>query len=260
VLTLPLAELWYTLTQPATEPPWVVAMAAEQARRWPLLQQSDYLVFVRQNVEGVWREIYANALGYAILAWIFGRFLIGAWIYRRGWLQDSARYAQGFRRWAPILLVSGLAIGMLRPALTAAGVPTEGVFLPLSLAAAFLGMMLQGLAYAAIIVVLCQTPRWRGRLSGLGAVGQMALTNYVAQSLVFVFVLYGFGLGLLPYTGATFALGLAIVTFALQVAYSRWWLARYRFGPLEWVWRTLTYGEWQPMRLRPQTAAAAAAE
>jgi uncharacterized protein len=118
-------------------------------------------------------------------------------------------------------------------------------------------MILQALAYAAIIVVLCQNPKWRARLSGLGAVGQMALTNYVAQSMVFVFVLYGFGFGLLPYNGATFALCLAVVTFAVQIAYSRWWLARYRFGPLEWVWRTLTYGQKQPMRIATSGSPAA---
>jgi uncharacterized protein len=70
----------------------------------------------------------------------------------------------------------------------------------------------------------------------------MALTNYLMHSLAYLFVLYGFGLGLLPYTGALVSLLLALGVFALQIALSRWWLARRRFGPAEYLWRWATYG------------------
>jgi uncharacterized protein len=83
VFPLPLAELWYVLQQPGREPPWIVAEMAGQARRWPLFQQSDYLAFVRENARTIWSELYSSPLGYAILAWIFGRFLIGTWVYRQ---------------------------------------------------------------------------------------------------------------------------------------------------------------------------------
>jgi uncharacterized protein len=82
----------------------------------------------------------------------------------------------------------------------------------------------------------------------------MALTNYLMQSLVYLFVLYGFGLGWLKYDGAVLALSLALAVFALQIGFSRWWLARFRFGPAEWVWRTLTYGRAPPLRLRVEDA------
>ncbi len=88
----------------------------------------------------------------------------------------------------------------------------------------------------------------------------MALTNYMSHSLMYLFVLYGLGFNLLRWNGATFALGLSLLFFALQIAFSRWWLARYRFGPLEWAWRSLVYGERQPMRLRPAAGAAVPAE
>ena len=108
------------------------------------------------------------------------------------------------------------------------------------------------LGYGAGLVVLCQSDAWKRRLSGFGAVGQMALTNYLAQSLVYMFGLYGFGLGLLPYAGGTFCMLVAFAFFALQIVFSRWWLARYRFGPAEWLWRSLTYGVRQPMQARPR--------
>ena len=79
-------------------------------------------------------------------------------------------------------------------------------------------------------------------LSGLGSLGRMALTNYLAQSLVYFFVLYGFGLGLLPWMGPTLTLALTVFVVGLQIAFSRWWLARHAYGPVEWLWRWGTYG------------------
>ena len=104
-----------------------------------------------------------------------------------------------------------------------------------------------------------QRERWRRILSGLGDVGRMALTNYLAQSLVYLFVFYGFGLGLMRYGGALVCLLIAVPAFALQIGFSRWWLARYRFGPAEWLWRSATYGRWQPFRRETVVTAAPAA-
>ena len=71
----------------------------------------------------------------------------------------------------------------------------------------------------------------------------MALTNYIGQSLVGIFLFYGIGLGL----GASFGLVtielMALVVFLLQVLFSDLWLRYFRFGPLEWLWRVLTYGK-----------------
>jgi uncharacterized protein len=79
----------------------------------------------------------------------------------------------------------------------------------------------------------------------------MALTNYLAQSLIFGFVLFGVGpgLALAGKIGTTAILGVVIAFFTLQVLISRWWLARYAYGPAEWVWRAFTYGERPVMKL-----------
>jgi uncharacterized protein len=60
-----------------------------------------------------------------------------------------------------------------------------------------------------------------------------------------------YGGGLVGRVGVAAALGISLAVFAVQVAWSPWWLARYHFGPMEWVWRSLTYGRVQPMRIRP---------
>jgi uncharacterized protein len=76
----------------------------------------------------------------------------------------------------------------------------------------------------------------------------MALSNYLAQSVVLGFVFYGYGLGLFGKLGSAPVALLVAVLYAGQLVLSRAWLRRYRFGPVEWLWRSLTYGRWQPMR------------
>lgn len=71
--------------------------------------------------------------------------------------------------------------------------------------------------------------------------GRMSLTNYILQSIIGVSLFYGFGLGLYRYTGATVCLLIALGVFTLQLLFSRWWLGRHRQGPLEWVWKKLTW-------------------
>ena len=75
----------------------------------------------------------------------------------------------------------------------------------------------------------------------------MAFTNYVAQSIIFGWIFYGYGLGLFGRLGITPALAIGLIVYAAQVRFSTWWLRHYRYGPLEWLWRSLMYGERQPM-------------
>ena len=85
-----------------------------------------------------------------------------------------------------------------------------------------------------------------GSLKPFAAAGQMALTNYVLQSVVLDILFYGFGL--FGRTSPAAGLLISIALFAAQLVFSTAWLRRYRFGPLEWLWRSLTYGRRQPMR------------
>jgi uncharacterized protein len=243
------STLWLMATTPAGEVPAVfMALDAGMARRWDVMLGRDYAAFVRENLSMAGPELYYSPLGYSLLGMILGRFLLGTWIYRQGWLQDTARYAAGFRRALPWLLALGLGMAAVGPLVQLLDLAARGparIGLELVTSAS---QLVLALAYGCGIVVLCRSDTWRRRLSGLGAVGQMALTNYLAHSLVYLFVLNGFGLGLLAYAGSTVLTLLAVVVFALQIVFSRWWLARFRFGPLEWLWRSATYGRWQPFR------------
>jgi uncharacterized protein len=76
----------------------------------------------------------------------------------------------------------------------------------------------------------------------------MAFSNYIMQSVIFGFIFFGYGLGYFGRLGAAHALVIGISVYAMQILFSDWWLASFRYGPLEWLWRTLMYGVKQPMR------------
>jgi uncharacterized protein len=82
-------------------------------------------------------------------------------------------------------------------------------------------------------------------------VGRMAFSNYLAQSLIMGVIFYGYGFGLFGRTSVTAALAIALAVYAAQAALSAWWLKRWRYGPVEWLWRSLMYGRRQPMRSSP---------
>ncbi len=103
--------------------------------------------------------------------------------------------------------------------------------------------------YATAVVLLAQHTGWRKFLAPLAAPGRMALTNYLLQSVALAILCPRYALGLFEQVQPAQAWGVAVVIFGLQLLISLWWLKRFRFGPAEWLWRTLTYGKLQPMRL-----------
>jgi len=94
--------------------------------------------------------------------------------------------------------------------------------------------------YVAAFALLCRRPAWPERLYWLRAVGRMAFTNYLIQALIVVPICLLLGLldAITPTRGLLLALGVA----AIQIPFSVWWLARFEYGPVEWLWRRATYG------------------
>ena len=125
---------------------------------------------------------------------------------------------------------------------------------------ASLGFTIGAPALAAFYVgglsLLSLRARGARLLAPLGQVGRMALSNYVLQSVICAILFGGFGLGLYEEVGAAGLLGLTSVIYLAQIPFSVWWLNRFQFGPIEWLWRSLTYGKRQPWRAsqpRPQS-------
>lgn len=111
--------------------------------------------------------------------------------------------------------------------------------------------ILLALAYVSGLL-LWLTPRRALLLPGLAALGQMALTNYLLQSIVLGCIFYGYGFGLFGRLGSAVAAGIGVALYIAQIQLSRFWLRRFRFGPFEWLWRSLSYGRRQRMREAPQ--------
>lgn len=102
--------------------------------------------------------------------------------------------------------------------------------------------------YVALVMIWSRSNVLDGLQTRLAAVGRMALTNYIAQSIMATAIFYGFGLGFFGYRSRIEQLIIVLFIWAIQLVFSSWWLSRFRYGPLEWVWRSLSYWYWQPIR------------
>ena len=190
---------------------------------------------------------------------ILPRFLAGLWVWRKGVFQNLPAFESQIRR---VQRISG-AVGLTTTLFAAAlqfGFGRQTTFNAVSYSRNMLDQFaVIGLAvfYACSVLLLCLSRKWRPRLTPFGSVGRMALTNYLTQSLVLTWFFYLTGL----YGRIGPAIGLLITPafFAAQVWFSNWWLARYNFGPAEWLWRALTYGTRPAMRRVIETPVGAAA-
>jgi uncharacterized protein len=112
------------------------------------------------------------------------------------------------------------------------------------------GPVLLALGYAGFFTAAIEFAWLRKGAGVLAPVGRMAFTNYIIQSVVLGWIFFGYGLGLYNQMGAATGFALAIAIFGVQALFSGWWLKHWRFGPIEWLWRSLMYGKSQPMRAR----------
>jgi uncharacterized protein len=111
----------------------------------------------------------------------------------------------------------------------------------------YFGSILVGLGHIALLMLLLRGGYVQQLLQRFAAVGRMALSNYLMHSVLLTTVFYGYGLGLYGSVSRFGQMGFVLGVIALQLVLSPWWLARYRFGPVEWLWRSLTYWKRQPM-------------
>jgi uncharacterized protein len=172
-------------------------------------------------------------------------FLTGEWTDRR------------YKRWA----VVGLSLGALASIVLAVADIQSRFYAPLVFGGFIIGLapfrLLMAAGYAALIILLTRNSGWFARR--FAATGRAAFTNYLGTSLIAAFVFYGWGLGYYGYAERWQAWLLVPAVWTVMLLWSKPWLDRFHYGPLEWLWRTLSRGKLQPFRKRPPAAAAAAA-
>ena len=184
------------------------------------------------------------------LAVTLGFFLFGLYAGRRKLYQRLAENRRFFRRAA---LFTGLTtIGVFLPALVIFLLfnkdpqpPQWAIWVFQTIFDVFNTALT--LFYITGLTVLFQRARWQTVVGPLASVGKMALTNYVLQTIIGGLIFFGYGLGLISTLQLWQCILLAFPILGLQIVFSQWWLARFRFGPLEWFWRSLTYFKAQPM-------------
>jgi uncharacterized protein len=163
-------------------------------------------------------------------------FVLGMSLWKAGILKRT----QDFRSEILIAAVAGIALGAVLTGAEAhdalGGLDAAGQAL------ADLAPVLLALGYGAALFALAERPSTRRFLSVFAPLGRMAFTNYVLQSFVLGFIFFSYGLGQFGRMGAAAAFALGVALYAAQLVFSKRWLRRYRFGPLEWLWRKLMYG------------------
>lgn len=255
-LAVPAALLWlFALAMSGPETPAELAESLQQ-------QQESFVAAVQRADQvlalGSFAEVTAQRhedLGFMLSSIAFfgigilGYFLIGAWFVRSGVILDSGAHLAWFRRVA----VLGIGIGL---PLCIAGfwlmrgespmLPTRGVAGATTLT--LFGNLSMSLGYLSVVVLLVHSTRWRSTLRRFAAAGRMALSNYLLQSLFWTWAFYGYGLGLYDEVPRWLMALAALLFFGLQLQLSQWWLVRFHMGPMEWLWRCLTYLQLQPLR------------
>ncbi|MFC0253246.1 DUF418 domain-containing protein [Massilia consociata] len=190
--------------------------------------------------------------GFAVV--LTGVFLIGVWCVRSGIVADSGAHRPLLRRLAWIGLPLGIGLGLASSLIATGrpvGVDDQGYDFAHGLL--MLGSLPASLGYMALVLLLLG--HWPGLTRVLAPFGRMALTNYLVQSLVLSCLFYSYGLGLWG-MGRGGQTAVAVALCAAQAAFSGWWLARFQYGPAEWVWRMLTYLELPAWRTTRQQSPA----
>jgi uncharacterized protein len=193
---------------------------------------------------------------------IFAMFLLGLYVGRSRFLQDAPKHLPAIRKvcgWGIGIGVMSAIAEWLLGQYYGYAVFRENTA---SVEIQFLGDILfaygstaLALGYGAGIVLLAQERKWKPVLRPLENLGRMGLTVYLSGTMMFTILFYGYGFSQLFLIGPARVTAYAVLFFAIQVIFCTWWLRRFRFGPMEWGWRSLTYWKIQPLRLSKKTSA-----
>lgn len=213
---------------------WVSTVATVQnSSYWQVISQYNL-----QYVFGRYMGLFFNMRLPKILA----MFLLGYYAHRSGVFQNLRENQPFIRK----VLIYGLLIGLGGNAIFAWASGSEGEFPPtiwgmIGVITYAFSVPALALGIAALVVTLWQTDVLRKPLDLLAPVGRMALTNYLLQTIICVTIFYGYGFGYFGKVGALEATLIALVIFGVQIVLSVIWMKYFAYGPMEWVWRQLTY-------------------
>ncbi len=224
----------------------------------PVYLSGDLWQVLRVNLWDGQQSKYWFFLEYGRMVQILGLYLLGLVLGRSNFFGDLAKS----RSWRRVALPAAavLAVGLffarepLREAFVGLGwgIGANRAFWALI----NLWLDLAGTAFWALLVILLFDSPARRLVQPLAAPGRLTLTYYILQSAVFVPIFYHYGLGKYDDWDAATRLWIALAAILVQIVAAHWWLARFQYGPIEWVWRALTYLRWDiPFRRKGRAPA-----
>jgi uncharacterized protein len=181
---------------------------------------------------------------------VLAMFLVGVWAARRGLLENHSKQLPFFNR----ALWWGLGAGVVFNAIytyawfRAGSLSMPGFWTVVASLFHTSGGISFFIFYVSAVVILFKKGRFALPAEYLAPVGQMALTNYLLQSVICTTIFLPYGFGLFGQITVLQGILISITIFSLQIPLSIYWLRYFNFGPLEWLWRSLTYMTWQPFR------------
>lgn len=177
-------------------------------------------------------------------------FLLGYWMV----ISNIIREHQKHKRFYKYLSRIGLGVGILT---TVCGLlimqhPAAehiDMFQGIANILFFFGQIMMTAGYLGLIVRMVQSKKWGKYMKIFAPYGKMALTNYITQSIIMVSIFFGYAGGLYDQVPRSQQVLVVIAIIVFQFIFSKWWLNRFKFGPLEWLWRSFTYKKFQPMKI-----------
>jgi uncharacterized protein len=201
---------------------------------------------------GTWGEIFVwRAIEWLVILVVFifsnglqilGLLLLGQYAGKRAWFGDIGAHRGVFTRMALIGLGAGLPLNLLYALLMRQGGTMTGGPAMLAAPLILVAGPLLACGYIGALALLSQNPRGARALAPLAAAGRMNLSNYLLQTIVCTTIFYSYGLGLFGKVGAAAGLALTLAIWLAQLVLSQVLMRRVRFGPMEWLWRTLSDG------------------
>lgn len=176
-----------------------------------------------------------------------GLFIMGLIVGRIRLFENLAIYWKGLYRGAVVAAILLALLYALQPYMPASDPDNLSGWIAMPVTN--LINLLSAYLWVVLIIWVYRSDKVRKILEPVVSYGRMGLTNYIVQSVIGVWMFLPFGLGLGQYLGTFFAMVACMGYTLLQIAGSRYWLKNFRYGPLEWLWRSGTYMKWQPLRV-----------
>ncbi len=219
---------------------------------------TNYVTNIRSgNLLNIIKSNYAVTSYFFIERWsqlrdiaeALGKFLIGYYIFKSGFLQQLSLYIGLFKKVFRVALIIAVLYFAKKIIVEIIGSSFDSkIFTLIDYELSNIGILSLSLVYCTTLIFIFHKKQGLKIFKGFASVGMMSLTNYLLQTLFYCFFFYGFGLNMMGKMHMQWVLPLSIILFIVQILFSRFWMKRFRFGPAEWIWRMLSYRKYMPIK------------